>query len=231
MKLDDEELSASAGDIIFINAGVVHGGLPQNCIYECIVFDIQRLLMHTDACKYYIRQITRHEIRIQNHYTKEHTELSQAVGRLFSAMKEPLPGKELLSLGSLFDIFGIIFKDHLYSVAEDQTDTNRKMLPLKPVLEYIDANYKNPITLTDLSRISGMSSKYFCRYFHSVIHRTPIDYLNYYRIERACYELSTADVTMAEVAYRCGFHDACYFIKIFKKYKGVTPRQYALRIG
>ena len=46
LKLDDEEFEAKAGDIIFINEGVIHGGLPHNCIYECIVFDIQRLLMH-----------------------------------------------------------------------------------------------------------------------------------------------------------------------------------------
>ena len=42
-------------------------------------------------------------------------------------------------------------------------------------------------TLADLSRIAGMTPKYFCRYFRAAIHRTPMDYLNYYRIERACY--------------------------------------------
>ena len=35
LKLDDEEFEAKAGDIIFINEGVIHGGLPHNCIYEC----------------------------------------------------------------------------------------------------------------------------------------------------------------------------------------------------
>ena len=85
--------------------------------------------------------------------------------------------------------------------------------------------------LNELSRIAGMSPKYFCSYFHSIIHRTPIDYLNYYRIERACSELSTSDLTLTEVAYRCGFSDVCYFIKTFKRYKGITPRRYRLNIG
>ena len=40
LKLDDEEFEAKAGDIIFINEGVIHGGLPHNCIYECIVFEM-----------------------------------------------------------------------------------------------------------------------------------------------------------------------------------------------
>ncbi len=105
------------------------------------------------------------------------------------------------------------------------------MMQLKPVLEYIDSNYGQTITLNELSRIAGMSPKYFCSYFHSIIHRTPIDYLNYYRIERACSELSTSDLTLTEVAYRCGFSDVCYFIKTFKRYKGITPRRYRLNIG
>ena len=99
------------------------------------------------------------------------------------------------------------------------------------LVEYIDSNYGQTITLNELSRIAGMSPKYFCSYFHSIIHRTPIDYLNYYRIERACSELSTSDLTLAEVAYRCGFSDVSYFIKTFKRYKGITPHRYCLNIG
>ena len=109
--------------------------------------------------------------------------------------------------------------------------SSRKMMQLKPVLEYIDSNYGQTITLNELSRIAGMSPKYFCSYFHSIIHRTPIDYLNYYRIERACSELSTSDLTLTEVAYRCGFSDVCYFIKTFKRYKGITPHRYCMNIG
>ncbi|MDB2128868.1 AraC family transcriptional regulator [Enterocloster clostridioformis] len=46
-----------------------------------------------------------------------------------------------------------------------------------------------------------------------------------------CSELSTSDLTLTEVAYRCGFSDVCYFIKTFKRYKGITPRRYRLNIG
>lgn len=71
-----------------------------------------------------------------------------------------------------------------------------------------------------------MSPKYFCRIFRTVIHRTPIDYLNYYRIEKACYLLETEDLSITEVAYHCGFNDSSYFIRCFKKYKQITPTKY-----
>lgn len=231
LKLDDEEFEAQAGDIIFINEGVIHGGLPHNCIYECIVFDIQRLLMHTDTCRFYIRLITKHQIIVQNHFTKNSHSLHRIINHLFISMQHSEPGSELITMGTLFELFGIIYQKKLYQDKIDATKSSRKMMQLKPVLEYIDSNYGQTITLNELSRIAGMSPKYFCSYFHSIIHRTPIDYLNYYRIERACSELSTSDLTLTEVAYRCGFSDVCYFIKTFKRYKGITPHRYCMNIG
>ena len=231
LKLDDEEFEAKAGDIIFINEGVIHGGLPHNCIYECIVFDIQRLLMHTDTCRFYIRLITKHQIIVQNHFTKNSHSLHRIINHLFISMQHSEPGSELITMGTLFELFGIIYQKKLYQDKVDDAKSSRKMMQLKPVLEYIDSNYGQTITLNELSRIAGMSPKYFCSYFHSIIHRTPIDYLNYYRIERACSELSTSDLTLTEVAYRCGFSDVCYFIKTFKRYKGITPHRYCMNIG
>ena len=58
---------------------------------------------------------------------------------------------------------------------------------------------------------------------------TPVDYLNYYRIERACHILTTTELPVTEVAYRCGFNDSSYFVKTFRKYMGITPRAYAHR--
>ena len=96
LKLDDEEFEAKAGDIIFINEGVIHGGLPHNCIYECIVFDIQRLLMHTDTCRFYIRLITKHQIIVQNHFTKNNHSLHRIINHLFISMQHSEPGSELM---------------------------------------------------------------------------------------------------------------------------------------
>lgn len=228
MTLDDEEIAAQAGDILFINEGIIHGGTPVSCVYECIVFDIQLLLMHTSACKRYIRQITQNRVSVFSHFTRDNPAFCSTTDQLFLVMREKSPGHELFVMGRLFELFGIIYQDNLYQDSGKNPKIQGKMTQLKPVLEYIDSCYDKPITLDQLSRIAGMSSKYFCRYFYSIIHRTPIDYLNYYRIERACYELNNFNITVSEAAYRCGFHDDCYFIKTFKKYKGMTPRQYRL---
>ena len=99
-------------------------------------------------------------------------------------------------------------------------------MQLKQASEFIGSSYTSSITLQDISDSVYMTPKYFCRFFHEMTHHSPIDYLNYYRIERACYLLLTTNQTITEVAYNTGFNDLSYFIKIFKKYKGITPKQY-----
>ena len=93
-------------------------------------------------------------------------------------------------------------------------------------LEVIENHYADCITLEDLSQAAGMNSKYFCRYFKDMTHRTPVDYLNYYRIEQACFKLVTSNESIADIGLSCGFNDVSYFIKTFKKYKGMTPKKY-----
>ena len=73
-----------------------------------------------------------------------------------------------------------------------------------------------------------MNAKYFCRYFREMTHRTPIDYLNYYRIEQACFQLATSNSAVADIGMSCGFNDVSYFIKTFRKYKGMTPKKYLI---
>ena len=71
--------------------------------------------------------------------------------------------------------------------------------------------------------------KYFCRYFYQAVHKTPIEYLNFYRVERACFILDTESCSVGDAAYRCGFNDLGYFIRTFKKMKGITPKKYSKR--
>ena len=99
-------------------------------------------------------------------------------------------------------------------------------LSIKKVLAYISENYASNISLDCLAKIAGMNPKYFCQYFRSMTDRTPINYLNYYRIECACEMLAKQNVSIKQVAVSCGFNDESYFIKMFQKYKGTTPKRF-----
>lgn len=231
LMLADEEILAGCGESFLIPSGAIHGGMPENCIYECLVFDLDILFLHADSCRQYFQKIKHQDITVRPMITAQTPSLCLAVEKLFRSMSETFPGYELTVIGSLFELFGLIFREQHYTSNTPGLESSvRHMEQLRPVFEYIENHYSSSISLQQLSQISGMSPKYFCRYFQAIAHKTPMDYLNYYRIEHACTMLCTTDSPITSIAYDCGFNDCSYFIKLFKRYKHITPKQYQMQM-
>ena len=227
LTIDEEEFNGSAGTFIFVPAGALHAGMPDDCEYDCLVFDMNILMNKNDACCRYIRKITNHEVDFQYVYPESCSALHQIIWSMFDAVASKKSGYQMIVLGALYQMIGTIFSENHYNTAPSRPPRNhRRILQLKQALEFMESSYSTPITLEEIARSVDMSPKYFCKFFQEMTHRTPIDYLNHYRIERACYQLLTSDQSITEVAYNSGFNDLSYFIKTFKRYKGTTPKKY-----
>lgn len=225
--VDENQYTVHKNNTILIPAGCVHSGQPEDCIYECMVFDMNTLMNKNDSCCRLIRKINDHEIEPYLVFDEKYKEIHYIVWNMFDAISNRKEGYQLLVLGSLYSFFGTILSNEYFKSVPAQPPRNHKrIVQLKTVLEYMESSYNKQITLEDISAAVNMSPKYFCRFFQEMTHRTPIDYLNYYRIERACYQILTSDQTITEIAYSSGFNDLSYFIKTFKKYKGTTPKKY-----
>jgi len=228
--VDDDELLVEEGDLLTISGGVIHGGEPEKCVYECIVYDPHALVPGIESCRSAVRPLLRNNIFLKNSQIDSDPDFRTAVNRLF----ETAANLESNSIEMLSAVYSFLHRQQknmggaqLRAVSERAW---QKAEQLKPALEYIEQHYGQHISLETLARLTGFSPKYFCRYFRTIVHRSPIDYLNYYRIECAAHFLTSADMNVAEVAVRCGFSDSSAFIKQFRKYKGTTPRQYRTRI-
>jgi len=227
LSLNGTECCLHEGELCYIPGGTLHGGDPTNCVYECIDFDIGTLLQQTQLVRRYLREIENAQTSVQTLFTKAEPGILKCASRLFAAAREQRAGWELLVLAGLFDFYGTVYQKHYFSETGAKKTQQEKVQQVKTAIEYIELNYQHSISLDDLARIAGLSSKYFCRYFRLITNRTPIDYLNYYRIDRAGYLLQQQKNSVTEIAYECGFNDISYFIRCFKKYKNTTPYQYA----
>lgn len=227
--IDDRELCAKAGDLLIIGGGVIHGGDPENCVYECLVYDPKPILMYVEACKRTVSPMMNRSIFIGANLFRDDDSFAGALNRLYLYGEGGIAGSELKMLGALYEFYGMLI-EHMNNEQLDvfYTRSGQKAEQLKPALEYIETHYGQNITLDELARLTGLSAKYFCRYFKTIVHRSPIDYLNYYRIECASHFLTSSDMTVAEIAQHCGYNDSSFFIKQFKKYKGTTPKQYRI---
>ena len=180
MTIGEEEFLARAGDIIFVKGGLLHGGIPVKCMYECIVFNLDALMTSSPAGDRLLKKIRDDSIQVLNHFPKPDPELMRITERMFGQMKIQAEGHELIVIGAFYEFFGYVLERRHYIITQDiSTKEGRRIEHLKRALEVIENSYPDCITLDDLAKAAGMNSKYFCRYFREMTHRTPIDYLNY----------------------------------------------------
>ncbi|MBQ5735197.1 MAG: AraC family transcriptional regulator [Lachnospiraceae bacterium] len=128
----------------------------------------------------------------------------------------------------LFAFFGELDAHNFYqNPSEDSMHYLRLSDSIKPALSYIENHYSENISLDDLARTAGFNKRYFCKIFKSLTTKTPIEYLNLYRINIAKKMLlDNSTISVSEVAYACGYNDSAYFIRIFKKTLNTTPAKF-----
>ena len=114
-----------------------------------------------------------------------------------------------------------IEKARLNLISGEESTNSNKYVDL--MLESIRSRYKNRLSLTDISIECGMSCTYLNSKLKQYTGYTFNDYLNRYRIQQAIKLLNDNDLKVYEVADTVGFTDYKYFIKVFKKYIGVSP--------
>ena len=115
-----------------------------------------------------------------------------------------------------------------YCGSKDELDRMiyHNVMRLRPVVEYIAEHYNEKLTIEKLSDMITVSPDYFTKIFKESMGKTPIDYINTVRINRAMRYLSDTDMSMIEIADKIGFCNANYFHKIFKQYMNSSPLAY-----
>ena len=225
VRLNKTEYTAQKGDIFFINPETVHSATPYDCVYECIVMHIDFLCLDTYSCSFFIESILNHDYTILEYRPDDNSEFHNSVNEIFDALKNKSSGYKFRVIAALYKTLGIVVDEHTYSKSSmGNTLSNDKNIPkLKKVLTFIRTNHSSQITLKEMADTTSMSIKYFCSFFKDMTGKTPVEYLNEYRIERAAQALLSSDRSVTDVAYSCGFNDLSYFIKTFKRIKGISP--------
>lgn len=227
LSLNEETLNLTENSgIVLVCDGVLHGGMPVDCVYECLDFDLNEFLRGCSAGKKDIDDVQSHRIILDNFFAVDSEEYKTA-NRLFDTFIEEKKGYEFIIQGLLFELMGQILGNHRYKISDDETYKSLKRIrQLKSSLKIIREEYMNQLTLGNLAEAADMSPKYFCRFFSEMTGKTPIEYLNYYRIECAAEQLLYTDDLVTDIALNCGYNDLSYFVKTFKKYKAQTPKQF-----
>lgn len=119
----------------------------------------------------------------------------------------------------------LVQSQHLQQVSAESADNNNQSR-LHYVLNYIHEHLTEKIAVDALSRKAYLSRNVFFKWFREQFGITPLDYINNERIKLAKQLLAKPQHKVNTVSSMCGFSDVNYFVRLFKKSEGITPRAY-----
>lgn len=120
----------------------------------------------------------------------------------------------------------LVEKDEIDLTGDTAYDIEFKNSLIQQAVQYVKQHYKEDISNVSMSEYLNISEAYFCRTFKKETGYTFGQYLSHYRIHIAAKLLRQSDMRINEVAFACGIPDSNYFSQIFKKIKGISPKDY-----
>ncbi|MFD1552861.1 helix-turn-helix domain-containing protein [Putridiphycobacter roseus] len=126
----------------------------------------------------------------------------------------------------LKEIVLCVLKMQNISVLKADAQLNANNTPFAAILNFIRQNIYNEINIADLLKVSGMSKSTFYRAFVNELGLSPYQLIIDERLKVAKKLLLEENLSIKETAYASGFSSANYFIRLFKKHEGLTPKQF-----
>ncbi|MFP4383578.1 MAG: helix-turn-helix transcriptional regulator [Spirochaetia bacterium] len=148
---------------------------------------------------------------------------NQVVGVLFAGRKGSFdsPSAKLLVLlrGTALQVERLFSRLHTNNTALSGDRYNT-------IITYIDRNFKNDISLTDLSNFLNLSRSRTAHLLKEIAGKGFSPLLNERRLRESIYYMRTTDISIGRIAEKSGFRDPAYFSRMFRKTYGVNPREY-----
>ncbi|MBE6778987.1 MAG: AraC family transcriptional regulator [Ruminococcaceae bacterium] len=91
---------------------------------------------------------------------------------------------------------------------------------------YINRHYTSRFSVPELARRCAVSETVYRKQFRQLTGRSPVQYINRLKIEKACQMLQNDDIRLQEISDFLGFYSLPYFYKVFKDHMGITPHEY-----
>lgn len=230
--VNDKDILLSEGNAILVNSRQMHYGYSADCTdcdYICVVFKPSLISTNKDVINRYIAPITDHSGVMEFLFSSnvlEHRQIIADLKEIYEVYHQKTEGYELLAVSLLcslwFDIYHIL-RDQIIDI-DDSVPAD--FLSQKQMVQFIYDHYSEKLSLDEIAHSGGISRTKCYQLFKKYLNRTPLDFLNSYRLENSMNLLHDTELSITEIAYHCGFNTLSYYSEIFKKYKGCTPKEF-----
>lgn len=206
--------------------------IPAHSRAEIVIEKLSKLLVieFTDSLVDLVKNKTNINLKNQYSYTenknifnKEESQVDITINRILEIANGDEKNKEFL-----LDLYSQELVYKLLNVAEiNRLITEYRNNPINKAIEIMRNNILDKITIGDIANNLNMPITKFSSKFKAVTGITPNNYLRKLKLSEAKEMLKYKSVT--EVSYDLGYENISHFIELFKKYYGITPKQYILK--
>ena len=116
-------------------------------------------------------------------------------------------------------------------------DSNRDILPrtegntyIDQAVTYIRNHISEPLQVEEIAAYVGLNRSYFCTLFKQYTGRTPLKYMQDFRLTKARHMLESSCLSVSTIAYSCGYQRPESLIHIFRQKFGVSPAVYRKQV-
>ncbi|MBE7012099.1 MAG: AraC family transcriptional regulator [Ruminococcaceae bacterium] len=217
-RIEKKEYVLKKGDWIFVPAGIFHKVFYTESPHE-------RTLIYFSK-EYITPSLIKHlsKFSVNPVYTPEKNDdayIHDVIEKLFNEYSTPDEFSEILYRNLLYELLVFFLRKPSFKNGEAGID-----LIIAHVVEYIEHNYTQNLTLEKLADISNVSVSYLSRKFKQIMGVGVSEYIQLVRLNNAKNLLIQTNESILRISNKCGFNDSNYFSYIFKKKEGVSPLKY-----
>ncbi|MGN1481548.1 helix-turn-helix domain-containing protein [Porcipelethomonas sp.] len=233
-QVGEEHAVCEAGDIVIIPPNILHSVYPAENMKvstDTLVFNMDFIgaSVPDRASVSYIRPVMNGSAVVNAFINKSgcgYGEYSACLDNAFEYLKKRPDYFELGLKSELIKFIYLLFSNKDAEIKSRDSRSRHNADKIKKALLYIQENYRNEITVSQLAEMCHFSEQYFISFFKKAVGISCVSYINQFRLKTAAEMLKTTEMSVSETAFECGFRNLSNFNRQFKEYFKVTPKEF-----
>lgn len=220
LKIAGKTIRSVPGKIFALRPDIPHQELPSDSPPRYIAIFINRNFFEKQSTFYSLRK----DIIPNGVSFDQPAQLLPTLKRFMIEVDSVSEGSEAVLEALGIEICHILIRGFLnLSLPQDRISPR---IEIGRVVEFMHSNLDRKITIKDMSSVAHMSPTHFTRIFKNETGKTPMEYLNKIRLERAKRLIMAGDKSITEIAFECGFSSPSYLSERFRKSYKISPTDY-----
>lgn len=218
-QVDQELYPVAPGQLVILNPNVSHTEVSLNASpLEYVVLGIEGLELTAAEGE-------ESRFKILDH--RDTDNITTCLRNILRETQDALPGSDIICQAYMEILVTRLMRSTEMSVLDaPMTSANSQCVTVR---RYIDAHFKETLTLDELAEMAHINKYYLAHSFKEEFGVSPINYQVSRRIEEGCYLLKQTDLSLAQISRILGFSSSSYFSQVFRKSQGLSPSDYRKR--